>query len=200
MEWWNMLISLIMVMNVQYVWVSEYEHKQFAFVNFFFFFWLRCMACRILVPWPRDWTQALCHNVLTTGPPGNSLYLWIILQWSLKKITVEWCFFLLKLSCNKWLRIALVMVCDTGLNLISILFNKIIRKYSIIFFLWLQHYHEKEVFIFILYIYLLNYFWQHWVFVAVQGLSLVEASGSHSLVALHRLLIVVVSFVAEHGV
>ena len=86
-----------------------------------------------------------------------------------------------------------MIVCDTGLNLISKLFNKIIRNYSIIVFLLLQHYHEKEVFVFIS---LFIYFWQRWVFVAVQGLSLVEASGSYSLVELRRLLIVVVSFVA----
>ena len=73
-----------------------------------------------------------------------------------------------------------MIVCDTGLNLISILFNKIIRNYSIIVFLLLQHYHEKKVFIFIS---LFIYFWQRWVFVAVQGLSLVEASRSYSLVS-----------------
>ena len=47
---------------------------------------------------------------------------------------------------------------------------------------------KKSLYLFYIFIYLLNYFWQHWVFVAVQGLFLVEASGSHSLVALHRLL------------
>ena len=40
------------------------------------------------------------------------------------------------------------MNCDTGLNLVSVLFNKIIRRYSVIFSLLLQHYHEKEVFVF----------------------------------------------------
>ena len=42
------------------------------------------------------------------------------------------------------------------------------------------------------------YFWLHWVFVAACGLSLVVASGGYS-VAVRRLLIAVVSLVAEHG-
>ena len=41
-------------------------------------------------------------------------------------------------------------------------------------------------------------FWLHWVFVATQAFSLVAASGSYSLVAACRLLIVVASLVAEH--
>ena len=63
------------------------------------------------------------------------------------------------------------------------------------------------------------YFWLHWVFVSVRGLSLAVASGGHSSlrcaglslsrplvaanggysVAVHELLIVVASLVAEHG-
>ena len=38
-----------------------------------------------------------------------------------------------------------------------------------------------------------------WVFVSVCGLSLVVVTGGYSLAAVHRLLIVVVSLVAEHG-
>ena len=41
------------------------------------------------------------------------------------------------------------------------------------------------------------YFWLHWVFVALHGLSLVAASGCDSLVAVCGLLIVVTSFIAE---
>ena len=41
--------------------------------------------------------------------------------------------------------------------------------------------------------------WLSWVFTAVHGLSLVGASRSYSLVAGHRLLIAVISFVAERG-
>ena len=40
--------------------------------------------------------------------------------------------------------------------------------------------------------------WLHWVFIAVRGLSLVVVSRGYSLVAVHGLLIVVVSLV-EHG-
>ena len=43
------------------------------------------------------------------------------------------------------------------------------------------------------------YFWLHWVFVVVRGLSLVAVSGGYSFVAVHGLLIAVASFVAEHG-
>ena len=39
--------------------------------------------------------------------------------------------------------------------------------------------------------------WLHWVFVAVHGLSLVAVSRGYS-VAVHGLLIVVASLVAEH--
>ena len=42
------------------------------------------------------------------------------------------------------------------------------------------------------------YTWLHWVFVAVHRLSLVAASGGYS-VAVHWLLIAVVSLVVEHG-
>ena len=45
----------------------------------------------------------------------------------------------------------------------------------------------------------LNFFWLHWVFTAAFRLSLLVASGSYSLVAVHRLLNVVASPVAEHG-
>ena len=42
-------------------------------------------------------------------------------------------------------------------------------------------------------------FWQRWVFVAACGLSLVAASGGYSFIVVCRLLIVVASLVAEHG-
>ena len=42
------------------------------------------------------------------------------------------------------------------------------------------------------------YFWLHWVFVAVHGLSLVAESQGWSPVAEHRLLVAVASLVAEH--
>ena len=44
------------------------------------------------------------------------------------------------------------------------------------------------------------YFWLHWVFVAVHGLSLVAASGGLLFVAVRRPLIVVASLVTEHGI
>jgi len=46
---------------------------------------------------------------------------------------------------------------------------------------------------------LLVYFWLFWVFVATHRLSLVLASGGCSLVAVHGLLIVVVSLVWYEG-
>ena len=42
------------------------------------------------------------------------------------------------------------------------------------------------------------YFWLHWVFVAVRGLSLVAASRGLLFVAVRRLLIAVASLVVEH--
>ena len=45
----------------------------------------------------------------------------------------------------------------------------------------------------------LIYFWLHWAFIAAHRLSLLEVSGGDSLVVVPRLLIVVASFVAEHG-
>ena len=42
------------------------------------------------------------------------------------------------------------------------------------------------------------YFWLCWVFVANAGFSLVEVSRGYSLTVVHRLLIVVASFVVEH--
>ena len=42
------------------------------------------------------------------------------------------------------------------------------------------------------------YFWLCWVFMAMRGLSQVVASRGYSLVAVHGLLIEVVSLVAEH--
>ena len=42
-------------------------------------------------------------------------------------------------------------------------------------------------FFFKFFIYLFTYFWLHWVFVAVRGLSLVAASGGLLFLAEHRL-------------
>ena len=47
--------------------------------------------------------------------------------------------------------------------------------------------------------YVCMYVWLHWVFIAARGLSLAAASRGYSFVAVHRLLIVVASLVAEHG-
>ena len=46
--------------------------------------------------------------------------------------------------------------------------------------------------------YLFIYFWLCWVFVAAPGLSLVVVSRGYSLVEMHRLLISMASFLAEH--
>ena len=43
-----------------------------------------------------------------------------------------------------------------------------------------------------------TFFWLCWVFVAAWGFSLVAASGSYSLVAVHGLFIAVASLVVEH--
>ena len=43
------------------------------------------------------------------------------------------------------------------------------------------------------------YFWTHWVFDAAHRLFLVAASGSYSLVAMHRFLIVMASLDVESG-
>ena len=56
-----------------------------------------------------------------------------------------------------------------------------------------------------IFIYLINlfilfiYFWLHWVFVAVHGLSLVAVGGELVFVVAHGLLIAVASLVAEQG-
>ena len=51
---------------------------------------------------------------------------------------------------------------------------------------------------FFLYINLFMYFWLHWVFVAVRGLSLVTASGATPCHG-SQPLTTVASLVAEHG-
>ena len=43
------------------------------------------------------------------------------------------------------------------------------------------------------------YFWLHWVFVAARRLSLAAVSRGLLFIAVRRLLIVVASLVAEHG-
>ena len=48
------------------------------------------------------------------------------------------------------------------------------------------------------FIYLFIHFWLCWVFVAVCGLSLIVVSSAYSFVVVCRLLIAVVSLVAEH--
>ena len=48
---------------------------------------------------------------------------------------------------------------------------------------------------FYVFIYLFIYLWLRWVFVAVRGLSLVVVSGGYSSVAVHRLLIAMLSLV-----
>ena len=59
---------------------------------------------------------------------------------------------------------------------------------------WFFKNNFKKINLFILF----TYFWLHWVFVAVRGLSLVVASGGYSSLQC-GLLIVVASLVAEHG-
>ena len=56
--------------------------------------------------------------------------------------------------------------------------------------------HIKMIFLYFKNLFI--YFWLHWVFVAVRGLSLVAVSGGYS-VAVRELLIAVASLVAEHG-
>ena len=48
-------------------------------------------------------------------------------------------------------------------------------------------------------VYFLINFCLLWVIVASSGLSLVVVSGGHSLIAVHGVLVALVSFVAEHG-
>ena len=48
-------------------------------------------------------------------------------------------------------------------------------------------------------VYLLFFFWLHWIFIAVHELSLVVVSRGSSPVVMHGLLIVVASLVAECG-
>ena len=47
-------------------------------------------------------------------------------------------------------------------------------------------------------VYLLFFFWLHWIFIAVHELSLVVVSRGSSPVVVHGLLIVVASLVSEH--
>ena len=64
-----------------------------------------------------------------------------------------------------------------------------------------QHQLHLELLFFLIkiFFYLLIYFWLRWVFIALQCLSLVAASGGYSPVVVRGLLIAVVSLVAEHG-
>ena len=58
--------------------------------------------------------------------------------------------------------------------------------------------HLLLIIIFLKFIYLVIYFWLHWVFVATCRLSLAAASGGLLFIAVHLLLVVVTSLVAEH--
>ena len=59
-----------------------------------------------------------------------------------------------------------------------------------------QHMVGAQIFLFI---YVFTYFWLCWVFFAAHGISPVAGSRGCSLEAAHRLLMVVASLVAEHG-
>ena len=61
------------------------------------------------------------------------------------------------------------------------------------------YWHHMLLGFFFICIFLKIYFWLHWVFIALHGLSLVAASECDSLVAVCGLLIMVTSFIAEHG-
>ena len=60
-------------------------------------------------------------------------------------------------------------------------------------------YHYQRVYPWISLFFQFNYFWLLWMFVAALGLSLVAARGGYFLVGVLKLLIVVASLVAEHG-
>ena len=49
-----------------------------------------------------------------------------------------------------------------------------------------------------LYSFMFNYFWLHWVFITLHGLSLVAVSRGYSLFAVYGLLFSMASLVAEH--
>ena len=53
--------------------------------------------------------------------------------------------------------------------------------------------------LFLKFIYLFIYFWLRWIFVVARGLSLVAVSRGLLFIVVLRLLIVVASPVAEHG-
>ena len=71
---YNLDINLALLELIYSSYVFPDYTFPFHYVDCFFFFWLRRTACRILVPrWnprPLQWK----HGVLTTGPPGKSLY------------------------------------------------------------------------------------------------------------------------------
>ena len=69
--------------------------------------------------------------------------------------------------------------------------NQYVYRLFLLFFKWSQ-------FIFVLLLFYSYIFWLYWVFVAVHWLSLVVASGGHSVVGLHWLLVSVAFLVAAH--
>ena len=56
--------------------IRKYVYHSKPIFKIFSFFWLCHLACRILVPWPgtEPGPQQWKCRVLTTGPPGNSLF------------------------------------------------------------------------------------------------------------------------------
>ena len=80
--------------------------------------------------------------------------------------------------------------CLLSLNVLSRFIHVVVYiSTSLLFFL---------IVIFYLFIYFYIYFWLCWVFVSVQGLSLVVASGGHSSSQCVGLFTIAASIVAEH--
>ena len=51
---------------------NSFYTSNFTCVDFFFFSWLYCVSCGILVPWPGIEPVYYQCRILTTGPPGKS--------------------------------------------------------------------------------------------------------------------------------
>ena len=127
------------------------------------------VACGILVPRPgiEHMSPALEGRFFTTGPPGKSqLFYFFAFLFSF------WETFSL-LSFNS-------LICFPAVSIL-LLFISIVCSILVIFIPNILLVLLKLFFLFQLFFKnLFIYFWLHWVFVAVRGLSLVVASGGYS--------------------
>ena len=85
-EVWETVFVIFQKMTGRLVYAQSLENIiifKILFIYLFIYFWPHCMACGILLSWPGvdPGPPAMKPWVLTTGPPGKSLRLLILLPW-----------------------------------------------------------------------------------------------------------------------